>query len=267
MRRLHTSISASAPRSMQGVVPHTCTWAFLPTGKLEHRVEGGDLVDADVGHAQHVGDEAHGGLRQPAAVLLLRPPQQGDHGGGLLARRIFGDGRLAQAAFSGVKAKQAGRSGSSRRTASFGAFALRCVGGILIGADSALSRVLALAGRCGTRQIAAAGRVISAEPAAAAAARRRRAPAAGRFGPRRAGSRSRNMAQATPNTGMAHALVVAAISPRAAKGPPAAMQSMPTDGQRGQSHVPGAHGPAAAAREHAVGGEAEPQAEGRRPPG
>ena len=95
MRRLHTSTSASAPRSMQGVVPHTYTCAFFPTGReLEHRVEGGDLVDADVGHAQHVGDQPHGRLGQPAVVLLLRPPQQRDHGRGLLARRIVGDRRL-----------------------------------------------------------------------------------------------------------------------------------------------------------------------------
>ena len=35
--------------------------------ELEHRVERRDLVDADVGHAQHVGDQPHGRLRQPAS--------------------------------------------------------------------------------------------------------------------------------------------------------------------------------------------------------
>ena len=63
-------------------------------GELEHRVERGDLVDPDVGHAEHVGHNANGGLGQPVVVLLLRPPQQRDHGGGLLALGILGDRRL-----------------------------------------------------------------------------------------------------------------------------------------------------------------------------
>ena len=43
---------------------------------------------------QHVGDVADRWLRQPAAALLLRPPQQRDHGGGLPAFRVFLDLRL-----------------------------------------------------------------------------------------------------------------------------------------------------------------------------
>ena len=59
--------------------------------QIEHRVEGRDLVDADIGHAQHVGDIAERGLGQPAAHLLLRAPQDRQHGGGLPPFRIFLD--------------------------------------------------------------------------------------------------------------------------------------------------------------------------------
>ena len=59
--------------------------------ELEHRVEGRDLEHADLRHAEHLGDVLDRRLRQPAAVLLLRPPQQRDHRRGLAAFRIFGD--------------------------------------------------------------------------------------------------------------------------------------------------------------------------------
>ena len=76
---------------MHGVVPHTHRCAVdAHRGELEHRVEGRDLQHADVGHAQHVGDGADGGLGAPA-LLLLRAPQEREHGGGLLAGRILGD--------------------------------------------------------------------------------------------------------------------------------------------------------------------------------
>ena len=57
----------------------------------EHRVEGRDLEHADLRHAEHFGDVLDRLLRQPAAVLLLRPPQQRDHRGGLAALRILRD--------------------------------------------------------------------------------------------------------------------------------------------------------------------------------
>ena len=59
-------------------------------GKLEHGVERGDLEHADVGHAEHVGDGADGGLGGPA-LLLLGAPQQRQHGRSFLAGRILGD--------------------------------------------------------------------------------------------------------------------------------------------------------------------------------
>src|SRR6476661_6357641 len=57
--------------------------------KIEHGVEGGDLVDADIRHAEQVGDVAECWLRQPAAALFLRPPQKRQHRRGLAALRIF----------------------------------------------------------------------------------------------------------------------------------------------------------------------------------
>jgi hypothetical protein len=59
--------------------------------ELEHRVEGRDLQHADIGHVEHVGDDADRGFRHPALVLLLRPPEDGDDGGSLAARRILRD--------------------------------------------------------------------------------------------------------------------------------------------------------------------------------
>ena len=62
--------------------------------QIEHRVEGRDFEHADLGHAEQFGDRLDRLLRQPAARLLLRAPQQRDHGRLLPARRIFGDPRL-----------------------------------------------------------------------------------------------------------------------------------------------------------------------------
>ncbi|GJE72328.1 hypothetical protein CHKEEEPN_3882 [Methylorubrum podarium] len=64
-----------------------------PANRLqgEHRVEGRDLQHADMRHAELIGDRLDRLLRQPAAVLLLRLPQQRDHGRGLPALRIFRD--------------------------------------------------------------------------------------------------------------------------------------------------------------------------------
>ncbi len=44
---------------MQGVVPQTWIWARVPTGfELELGVEGRHFEDADIGHAEHVGDRS-----------------------------------------------------------------------------------------------------------------------------------------------------------------------------------------------------------------
>src|SRR5215510_4740778 len=48
--------------------------------QVEHGVERRDLEHADMRQAQHVGDIADRRFRHPAARLLLRPPQQRDHG-------------------------------------------------------------------------------------------------------------------------------------------------------------------------------------------
>ena len=71
-----TSISASAPRSMQGVVPQTWMWARRADRlQLELRVEGRDFERADIGHVEHVGDVLDRRLGHPA-FLLLREHQQ-----------------------------------------------------------------------------------------------------------------------------------------------------------------------------------------------
>ena len=59
--------------------------------QIEHGVEGRDLERADLRHAEEIGDVLDRLLRQPAAGLLLRAPQQRDDRGGLPALRIFGD--------------------------------------------------------------------------------------------------------------------------------------------------------------------------------
>ena len=47
--------------------------------EIEHRVEGRDFEHADLGHAEHLRHRLDRLLRQPAAGLLLRPPQDRDH--------------------------------------------------------------------------------------------------------------------------------------------------------------------------------------------
>ena len=108
---LQISINASEPRSMHGVVPHTQIWAVVPTGcQLEHRIEGRDLEHADVGHAQHVGDGADGGLGAPA-LLLLGAPSSASTAEACLPGGYLAISVLAHARFSGVKAKLRGCSG------------------------------------------------------------------------------------------------------------------------------------------------------------
>ena len=60
--------------------------------KLEHRIERGHFVNADEGHIEHLAHIFHGGLREPAGILLLGAPEQSDHGRGLLAGGIIADG-------------------------------------------------------------------------------------------------------------------------------------------------------------------------------
>src|SRR6185437_10441334 len=59
--------------------------------QIEHRVEGGDLVDADMRHAEHVRDIVHRRARHPIAVLALRQVEQRQHRARLPAWRILGD--------------------------------------------------------------------------------------------------------------------------------------------------------------------------------
>jgi hypothetical protein len=56
----------------------------------ELRIERRDFKDADVGHAQHLGDCLDGRTRDPA-LLLLGPPKQRDHRRLLAPGGIFGD--------------------------------------------------------------------------------------------------------------------------------------------------------------------------------
>ena len=53
--------------------------------------EGIYLKYSQLEHVEKIADGADRGLRQPAACLLLRTPQQWNDGRGLLARRILGD--------------------------------------------------------------------------------------------------------------------------------------------------------------------------------
>ena len=59
-----------------------------------HVVEGGDLVDADIGHAEIVGDVVHDIGRQPAAGLLLGESEQRQDGALLTAFRVARDDLL-----------------------------------------------------------------------------------------------------------------------------------------------------------------------------
>ena len=64
---------------------------FADRGEIEHRVEGRDLKHADRCHAELRRDILDCRLRQPAVILLLRDPKQGDHSRRLASRRIFGE--------------------------------------------------------------------------------------------------------------------------------------------------------------------------------
>src|SRR5205823_4161768 len=57
----------------------------------EHCVKGRDFEHADARHIEEVGDMLDRLLRQPAARLLLRAPEQRDHRRLLPALRIFGE--------------------------------------------------------------------------------------------------------------------------------------------------------------------------------
>src|SRR6185295_4191356 len=59
--------------------------------KLEHRVEGRNLIKADERHIEHLSDIFHRRAGDPAANLLLSAPQHRNDRRGLLALRIFGD--------------------------------------------------------------------------------------------------------------------------------------------------------------------------------
>ena len=80
---------------MHGVVPHTWMCAFLPTGdELKHRVERGDLVDADVGHPEHICAAAQHGLGDQPLLLLARQSS------GITAEACLPGGYLAIVAFA-----------------------------------------------------------------------------------------------------------------------------------------------------------------------
>src|SRR5262245_13802272 len=59
--------------------------------EIETGLEGRALPRADLRHAEQIGDVLDRLLRQPAAGLLLRPPQDWQDGGGLPPFGIFGD--------------------------------------------------------------------------------------------------------------------------------------------------------------------------------
>ena len=58
---------------------------------IEHGVEGGHLIHADLRHVKNLCHAVHGSQAEPAFVLLLRNVQDGDAGGGLVVGRVPGD--------------------------------------------------------------------------------------------------------------------------------------------------------------------------------
>ena len=62
--------------------------------EIEHRIEGRNLEHPDAGHAEKLGYGLDRLLRQPAARLPLRAPQDRDHRGMLTSGRIFRDLRF-----------------------------------------------------------------------------------------------------------------------------------------------------------------------------
>ena len=57
-------------------------------GELEHGVEGGDFIDTDEAHLEELCHIFDGGAGNPAAVLLLGAPKDGNDRRGLLARGV-----------------------------------------------------------------------------------------------------------------------------------------------------------------------------------
>src|SRR5262249_16630028 len=106
--------------------------------QIEHGVKRRDLIDPDIGHAEHVSDAAQRGLRQPAAHLLLGTPQDRKHSRSLAAFGIFLD--LGLGPFKVLR-----REGKS----------LRLLGGEAADAHWLASSSL-LAFRCGSADVTAA---------------------------------------------------------------------------------------------------------------
>src|ERR1700720_3760727 len=67
---------------------------FSDRRQIEHGVKGRDFEHADLRHTEQFRGRLDRLLRQPAAGLLLRPPQNRDNGGLLAPFRIFGDLRF-----------------------------------------------------------------------------------------------------------------------------------------------------------------------------
>src|SRR6185437_4741159 len=82
----------------------------------ELRVEGRDFEDADIGHAQHRGDGLDGGPGDPA-LLLLRAPQDGDHGRLLPAGRVARDDLFRPRLIFGRESEAGGLNGLIGETA------------------------------------------------------------------------------------------------------------------------------------------------------
>ena len=87
---------------MHGVVPQKRLHVEASYGRqIEHGVEGRHFEHADFRHAEQFGDRLDGSLRQPAAALRLRAPQDRDHRGLLAALRIFCDLRFRPSHLTG----------------------------------------------------------------------------------------------------------------------------------------------------------------------
>ena len=100
---------------------------FADGSQLEHRVEGRDFIDTDVGHAEHFGDIADRRLRQPAVVLFLGAPQQRNDRRGLLPGRIIFDLRLGPGKIIGREFEAGGLLGMQATDGHRGSSVLECL--------------------------------------------------------------------------------------------------------------------------------------------
>lgn len=86
----HFLHDAVGPRNHAGAVGADLNVEFADGLEVEHGVEGGDFVHANVGEIEGVGHQLHGIDRQPAAAFALGEVKQRNGGATLAVGRVFG---------------------------------------------------------------------------------------------------------------------------------------------------------------------------------